>query len=145
PRGFASALVYRLYPATQWLTLNEFHPVALACPFLLFAYWYLDEGRLLPFAIWAALAMTTKEEVGLVVAGMGVWYAVRGRRRAGLAIAGAGLLVSVLAIGVVVPHYNNGGSTFYGRYDAVGGSAGGMAKTLFTHPWTLFEQAFQTR
>ena len=46
-------------------------------PFLLFAYWYLDEGRLLPFAIWATLAMTTKEEVGLVVAGMGVWYAIQ--------------------------------------------------------------------
>ena len=28
--GFA--LVYLLYPATEWLTLNEFHPVALACP-----------------------------------------------------------------------------------------------------------------
>lgn len=143
--GLGFALVYLLYPATQWLTLNEFHPVALACPFLLFAFWYLDEGRLWPFAIWATLAMTTKEEVGLVVAGMGVWYAIRRRPRAGLAIAGAGVLVSALAIGVIVPHYNNGGSTFYGRYDAVGGSAGGMAKTLFTHPWTLLEQAFQSR
>lgn len=143
--GLGFALVYLLYPATQWLTLNEFHPVALACPFLLFAYWYLDERRLLPFALWAVLAMTTKEEVGLVVAGMGIWYAFRRQRRAGLVIAGAGLLVSVIAIGVVVPHYNNGGSSFYGRYDAVGGSAGGMARTLFTHPWTFFEQAFQSR
>ena len=67
----AFALVYLLYPATEWLTLNEFHPVALACPFLLFAFWYLDEDRLLPFAVFAVLAMTTKEEVGLVVAGMG--------------------------------------------------------------------------
>jgi uncharacterized membrane protein len=144
--GLGFGLVYLLYPATEWLTLNEFHPVALACPFLLFAYWYLDQGRLLPFAIWATLAMTTKEEVGLVVAGMGVWYAIQRRPKAGVAIAGAGLLVSALAIGVVVPHFNNGGeSSFYGRYDAVGGSAGGIARTLFTHPWTLFEQAFQSR
>ena len=41
--GFA--LAYLLYPAVQWLTLNEFHPVALATPFLLFALWYLDEGN----------------------------------------------------------------------------------------------------
>jgi uncharacterized membrane protein len=90
--------------------------------------------------------MTTKEEVGLVVAGMGVWYAVERRPRGGAAIAGAGLLVSAIAVAVVVPHFNSGAeSSFYGRYDAIGGSAGGIAKTAVTHPWTLVGQAFQGR
>src|SRR4029079_10306389 len=133
-------------PATEWLTLNEFHPVALACPLLLFAFWYLGEDRLLPFAVFAALAMTTKEEDGLVVAGLGIWYAVRRRARVGAAIAGGGLLVSAIAITVVIPHFNAGAeSSFYGRYDAIGGSAEGIVRTAFTHPWTLFEQAFQHR
>ena len=144
--GLAFGLVYLLYPATEWLTLNEFHPVALACPLLLYAFWYLDEDRLLPFAVFAALAMTTKEEVGLVVAGLGVWFAINRRPRAGIAITGAGLLVSAIAVAVVIPHFNSGAeSSFYGRYDAIGGSAGGIAKTAATHPWTLFEQAFQHR
>jgi uncharacterized membrane protein len=144
--GLGFALVYLLYPATEWLTLNEFHPVALACPLLLFAFWYLDEDRLLAFALLAVAAMTTKEEVGLVVAGLGVWYALRRRPRAGAVIAGTGLLVSALAIAVVIPHFNSGAeSSFYGRYDAIGGSAGGIVKTTFTHPWTLVEQAFQHR
>ena len=43
--GFS--LAYLLFPATDWMTLNEFHPVALACPLLLFAIWYLDEDQLL--------------------------------------------------------------------------------------------------
>ena len=142
--GFA--LVYLLYPATQWLTLNEFHPVALATPFLLFAFWYLDEDRLVPFAIFAVLAMTTKEEIGFVVAGIGIWYAIRRRTRTGTIIAVAGALVSTLAIAVVIPHYNAGAdSAFYGRYDAIGGSAGGIAKTAVTHPWRILEQAFQGR
>src|SRR6185312_1236267 len=116
--GLGFALVYLLYPATEWLTLNEFHPVALACPLLLFAFWYLDEDRLLPFAVLAAVATTTKEEVGLVVAGLGVWYAIRRRAQAGAVIAGAGLLVSAIAIAVVIPHFNAGAeSAFYGRYD----------------------------
>jgi uncharacterized membrane protein len=90
--------------------------------------------------------MTTKEEVGLVVAGLGAWYAVRRRAHVGAAIAGAGLVVSALAIAVVIPHYNAGAeSSFYGRYDAIGGSAGGIVETAFTHPWTLFQQAFQHR
>ncbi|HZO63074.1 MAG TPA: DUF2079 domain-containing protein [Gaiellaceae bacterium] len=144
--GLGFALVYLLYPATEWLTLNEFHPVALSCPLLLFAFWYLDEDRLAAFAVCAVVAMTTKEEVGLVVAGLGVWYAVRRRPRVGVGVAAAGLLVSAIAIAVVVPHFNSGAdSSFYGRYDAIGGSAGGIARTAFTHPWTLFEQAFQHR
>lgn len=139
--GFA--LVYLLYPATEWLTLNEFHPVALACPFLLFAIWYLDEDRLIPFGIFAVLAMTTKEEIGFVVAALGLWYAVRRRWRSGAVIAGAGLLVSALAIAVVIPHYNSGAeSSFYGRYDAIGGSAGGIARTAVTKPWRIVEAAF---
>ena len=142
--GLGFALVYLLYPPTQWLTLNEFHPVALACPFLLFAFWYLDENRLVRFAVFAVLAMTTKEEIGLVVAGMGIWYAIRRRRRPGAVIAGAGALVSAIAITVVIPHYNAGAeSSFYGRYDAIGGSAGGIARTAFTHPWRIIEEAFR--
>jgi uncharacterized membrane protein len=142
--GLAFALGYLLYPATEWLTLNEFHPVALACPLLLFAFWYLDEDRLLPFAVFAVLAVTTKEEIGFVVAGLGVWYAIRRRGRAGVAIAAAGVLVSAIAIAVVIPHYNAGAeSAFYGRYDAIGGSAGGIAKTAVTRPWRIVEEALR--
>jgi uncharacterized membrane protein len=146
--GLAFALVYLLYPATEWTTLNEFHPVALACPLLLFAFWYLDEDRLLRFAVFAALAATTKEEIGLVVAGFGLWYALRrqaGRRgrMVGALIAGTGLVVSVLAISVVVPHFNAGGeSSFYNRYHAVGGSARGIVETAFTHPVRILDQVF---
>ena len=72
----------------QWLTASDFHPVALACPLLLFAWWFLDRRRLLPFALCAAAAIATKEHVGLVVAAMGVWYAVRYRSpRAGGVVA----------------------------------------------------------
>src|SRR5581483_10713459 len=59
--GFA--LAYLLYPATQWLTLNEFHPVAFATPLLLYAFWYLDEDRLVPFALFGLAAICCKEEI----------------------------------------------------------------------------------
>ena len=68
--GLGFALAYLLYPATQWLVLNEFHPVAFACPLLLFAFWYLDEDRLLPFALFSLAAIACKEEIGLVVGGL---------------------------------------------------------------------------
>jgi uncharacterized membrane protein len=137
--GLGFALAYLLYPATQWLTLNEFHPVALACPLLLYAIWYLDEGRLLPFAIFGLLAATTKEEIGLVVAALGIWFAfAHGRRYAGAAIVVTGLAVALVAIEVVIPHFNRAGSSsFFSRYSEVGGSPGGILKTAVTDPWKV--------
>jgi uncharacterized membrane protein len=141
--GIGFALAYLLYPATTWLALNEFHPVALATPALLYAFWYLDEDRLVPFAIFAALAAASKEEVALVVGGYGVWYAVaRGRRLAGAAIAATGLLCSALAIAVVIPHFNGGQSAFEGRYSEVGGSPGGILHTALHDPGLLLRVAF---
>jgi len=143
--GFA--LAYLLYPATGWLTLNEFHPVALATPLLLFAFWFLDEDRFLPFTLCAVAAALCKEEIALVVAGYGVWYAVSKRRwYAGAAIAALGIAWSAIAIGVIIPHFHSAGeSDFYGRYSEVGGSAGGIAKTFFTHPGRIVHAAFGTR
>jgi uncharacterized membrane protein len=143
--GFA--LAYLLYPATGWLTLNEFHPVALATPLLLFAFWYLDNDRLVPFALFAVAAAACKEEIALVVAGFGVWYAISRRRWfEGGAIAALGAAWSAIAIGVVIPHYHaTGESDFYGRYSEVGGSAAGIVKTTFTDPVRILEAAFSTR
>jgi uncharacterized membrane protein len=140
-------LAYLLYPATGWLTLNEFHPVSLATPLLLFAFWYLDNDRLLPFGLCAVAAAACKEEIGLVAAGFGIWYALARRRRlAGMAIAVLGVAWSAIAIGVVIPHYHaTGESDFYGRYSEVGGSAAGIVKTTFTHPLRIAEAAFGTR
>jgi uncharacterized membrane protein len=141
------SLSYLLFPAAEWMTLNEFHPVALACPLLLFAIWYLDKVRLGLFAVFALLAVLTREEIGLVVAGLGIWYAL-GRRRwaAGGAIAAAGIGAALLAIEVVIPHFRHGAaSSFFGRYDAVGGSAGGIVHRAFTDPGKLLSVAFDHR
>jgi uncharacterized membrane protein len=143
--GFAIA--YLMYPATQWLTLSEFHPVALACPLLLYAFWYLDEERLAPFAAFAVLAAATKEEVPLVVAGVGVWYALaHGRRVHGAAIAVAGVAWTAIAVGIVIPHFSDGpGEGFYARYREVGGSPSGIAETLVTSPLEVARVAFDVR
>ncbi len=140
--GFA--LAYLLYPAVQWLTLNEFHPVALACPLLLYAFWYLDEDRLVPFAAFAVLAALTKEEIPLVIAGMGVWYALSRRRLLpGGAIAVLGVAVAAVSVEVVLPHFNDGASSeFYKRYGAIGDSPGEILETAVTRPDRLLRVAF---
>jgi uncharacterized membrane protein len=140
-------LAYLLYPATQWLVLDDFHPVALATPLLLAAIWFLDEHRLLPFAVCAGLACTTKEQVGLTVGALGIWYAVSHRRvRAGLAIAAAGTAAAVVAVAVIVPHFApGGGSPFADRYAAVGSSPAGVLETAVTDPGAIVAEATEQR
>jgi uncharacterized membrane protein len=143
--GFA--LAYLLHPATQWLVLDDFHAVALATPLLLWGFWFLDEDRLLPFAVVALAACLTKEQIGVVVAAMGLWYALRpGRRWAGLAIAGGGLAVTAVAVAVVIPHYSiSGASRFEGRYTTIGGSPHGIVHTAVTDPGTIVAAATHGR
>ena len=116
----ALAFVYLAYAPVQWLTVSDFHAVALATPLLLFAWWHLDEERLWAFALLAGAAMATKEHVGLAVALMGLWYAVRHRRRLeGVAIAIVAGVVALAAVYLVVPHFAvEGSSAFAGRYDS---------------------------
>jgi uncharacterized membrane protein len=134
--GLGFALAYLVYPATTWLALNEFHPGALATPALLFAFWYLDEDRLVPFALFALFAAICREDMPLVLAGYGVWYALaRGRRREGTLIAVASLFWVFAAAVLVIPQFRGGQTPFVGRYSEARAAA-------LHHPWTLFNLAF---
>jgi uncharacterized membrane protein len=144
--GLAFALAYLLYPATEWLVVDDFHPVAFATPLLLTGFWLLDDDRLLAFAAAAGLACLTKEHIGFVVAAMGLWYAISRRRPVGLVIAAAGTAASLIAIAVIVPHFApGGGSPFESRYADVGGSPSGIVRTAITHPTTTLSALTEAR
>jgi uncharacterized membrane protein len=133
------ALAYLVFPATQWNAFTAsggFHAVSFAMPLLLFAIWFLDEGRLLPFALVGILAATTKEQMPLVVGCLGIWYGVSKRRPfVGGGIFLAGLTLTALNFFVLIPHFTPPGvHPFQDRYAAVGGSPGGVLQTLLTDP-----------
>ena len=130
------ALGYLAYPWVVTSAAASIHPVTFAVPLFLYCIWFLDSDRLIPFAICAVLAMSTGELMGVPVLGLGLWYALaRGRRRAGAAIAFAGLLWTLVCIYVVIPAASDGaGSRYYGFYDEIGGSPQGVISTLVTDP-----------
>ena len=129
------ALAYLSYPWLAWSAIGAIHPVTFAIPLLLYCVWFLDTGRLGLFALFAVLAMSTGELMGLPIAGLGLWYAVgRGERAAGSVIAAAGAVWTVLALFVVVPAFRGESSVFYGFYDEIGGSPQGVVRTLLTDP-----------
>ena len=123
-----------LYPALGFAVLDELHPVVLSAPLLLFAFLYLEEDRwktALPFLLLAALC---KEEVPLVLAAMGLYFALRKRSWRPLLLTAAALAYFALAVWVVIPHYNAAGTPFADRYADYGDSTGQMARTALLHP-----------
>jgi uncharacterized membrane protein len=136
------AFAYLLYPATQFNTFTiavGFHAVSLAVPLLLFAIWFLDGERLVPFSIAAALAITCKEEIAATIGCLGIWYAVRkGHRLVGAAMCVTGFAISAFEFAVVIPHYAKGGiDPFTYRYAAVGSTPGGILHKAITDPGAI--------
>ena len=138
------ALGYLAYPWVATSAYAAIHPVTFAIPFFLFCIWFLDSGRLVPFAIFAALAMSTGELMGLPVAALGIWFAfARARRLAGALIVLAGVAWTFFAIYVVVPRFSGEDSIFYGFYDHVGGSPQGLVRLLVDDPGAVLGALFE--
>jgi uncharacterized membrane protein len=136
------SFAYLLYPATQCNALGiheSVHSVSIAIPLVLFAIWFLDEERLVLFAVFALLAATTKEEIAASVGCLGLWYAVRHKRwGVGLLIFGLGMAISLVNFLVIIPHFSPSGvNPFAGRYDKVGDSPQGILHTAVTDPVTF--------
>jgi uncharacterized membrane protein len=141
------ALVYLLCPLTQWNAFWDFHPVSLAVPLILYAIWFLDEGRLVPFALFALLAAASKEQIPLAVGCLGIWYGwTRRRPVVGTLVFGLGLSATLADVLVVMPHFAVPGvHPLADRYAAVGGTPAGIAHTALTDPGHLMAVAFTPR
>jgi uncharacterized membrane protein len=58
----------------------------------------------------------------------------------------AGVAVALIAIEVVIPHFNRAGtSSFFTRYSEVGSTPGGIVHTALTDPWQIVQTAFTGR
>lgn len=101
----------------------DFHEVAFAVPLLACSLSALGTGRPRAAVWWALPLLLVKEDLGLTVAAIGLVIAGRGDRKLGHLTAGAGVAGSLLAVLVILPAFNPGGSYAYWSY--LGGSDGG--------------------
>ncbi len=113
--GLVVAFAYLAYPAMQWAATWQFHPETLAAGFLALAALAADRQRWRPMAWFLVLALLCKEDVGLVVAGLGVLLALSGERRVGRWVAISGLAWFVLATFVLMPLISGHGSPYFAQ------------------------------
>lgn len=135
--GLGVATAYLLFPAVHFVTLAEFHPIAVATPLLGFAAYALLVRRYRAFFLCFALAFLVKEEIGLILAGVGPFLIlVRRRIRLGIALSAIGILLTWLLLYVVIPGlaHPGYGYTFAHRYDYLGENVTDIVIHLVAHP-----------
>jgi len=140
--AFFMALALLLYPPLQYAVLNEFHPVTLAIPLLLFAFLFIEERRWWWAAPFLVLAALCKEEIPLVIAVMGAYFALRQRSWRPLILTALAAAYFVVAVKVVLPHFSPGGSPFLTRYADLGSSVGGIGANVLLKPGVTLRHVF---
>jgi uncharacterized membrane protein len=151
------SFAYVMYPPLQFSNLFEFHAVVLATPLILFmVYWYFEKKFAL-MALCAALALFSKEQVGLTVGFFGIFVILRGyliRHRDGIAQLkkvlpwGAALLVVgiawfVLSMMVIIPHFRSGTHFAIGYFGDFGESTKDIFIGLLKNPVKVISLIFR--
>ena len=143
----ACAAAYLLYPAIGYVALFEFHPEALAPAALLFAFDSALAGRTARTLLFAALAITCREDVALVVLGMAThaWFS-RHPRRMVLAPVLTGLAAASLFVsfGVLRPLFLSGQAEYAGMYATWGTSPLEIADNVLRNPIAAMRTLFET-
>ena len=117
----------------------DFHEVAFAPLLIAIALERLQAGRLRTALIALTALLLVKEDMGLLVAGIGIYLAVarprvvRRQLLVGCILIVAGLLDTVIATYVLIPAFG-GRSDYYWAYTALGANGQQAVGHLITHP-----------
>ena len=137
--AYLVSVAYALsWPIAAALNFN-FHEVAFAPALTAVALERLQAGRLRTALIALAALLLVKEDMGLLVAGIGLYLLVARpgvvprQRLVAAAIIVAGIADTVLATYVLIPAFG-GRSDYYWAYTSLGSNAGQAAWHLLTHP-----------
>ncbi|GMQ92826.1 MAG: hypothetical protein BMS9Abin12_0303 [Acidimicrobiia bacterium] len=123
-------------PAVQWQVRDSFHPEVLVVPLVVGAFALLQRDR----DVWAitliAVALTAKEDVGLLIVPLGLAIAYfLGKRRTGWLIAALGLGAFLLNFLVLLPAWSPTGELLYSyRYAQFGTTPVDVVVGLLTSP-----------
>jgi len=136
------ALAYLLFTPTVYVIAIDFHDIVLAAPLLSFAAYFMLKDNVRRFALFAFPALLVKEDVGLVVAALGVyWLVARRRWSLGAGTVTLGLAWVIIATKLVIPSFNPEGQYYYlGRYASLGSSPEEILLSFFLKPGQTLAQ-----
>jgi uncharacterized membrane protein len=141
-----AAWAFLLNPYIQWLNRVQFHPDAFAVPLVFLTFYFAIRKRWAWFFVMAALLMLVKEDVPLLVLGLGVWITFVLDRRVGVKTTALAALWLFTNLRILLPALSETGS-LNGYISAhvsriPFGGMGGFLKALVTRPWRVVAHLF---
>lgn len=104
--GYAVGTAYGVSWGLQAAVDFDFHEIAFAVPLIAFSLVAVVEQRFRHAVLWALPLVLVKEDLGFVVAGIGVVIALRGKRLIGAALGVFGIAATLIEIGILIPAIN---------------------------------------
>ncbi len=150
--GLTFAVAYLMYAPVQWITSANFHPEALVVTPLLFAWFFARRRSWGWYFVALALALSTREDVALLVFMLGFVLAVlywrsdaRRDLYAALGTMFIGFAWYLICTQLVIPYFNDGRQAFYLEYfyGSYGGTFPEIAQTMARHPDQLVRDVTQ--
>ena len=135
PLALVAVVAYLFHPALSWTALENFHPDSFLAPLIALAVWSALSTRWGWFVAAVIGILATKEDAALVVAGLGVWVALRIDRRRGIVTAVVSVWVMALLLWAVMPAIN--GVPFRNEWRLPFGGWSGLFTTALTRPHEL--------
>ncbi len=141
-QAYCVAGVYALaWPVAETIAF-DFHEMAFTPVLSMLMLERHDAGRRRWSALAAVALLLVKEDMGLLVAGFGIYLLTRrADRREGVVFVVAGLVWTWLAARVLIPAFG-GAADYYWAYDALGRDLPHAAGHALTHPWDAVRLLF---
>jgi uncharacterized membrane protein len=116
----------------------DFHEIAFATPLAALAIDALDRRDDRKLMIWCGLLLLVREDMGLLVALIGVLVLAqrRGKGRLAVGMIAVGVGMYLLTTGVIIPHFASGHRFAYGnQFGSLGPTVPAAMTNIVTHPW----------
>jgi uncharacterized membrane protein len=131
--AYAVAAAYALSLPIMAAVTFDFHEVAFVPVLTAVMAERFQAGRRWPAIAAAVALLLVKEDMGLLVAGYGVYLLLTRRRWTGLGFVAGGLAATWLTSHQLIPAFG-GSATFYWAYGQFGPTVGSAAGNIATHP-----------
>lgn len=151
--AFFFAAAYLFYPPLQLSNHFDFHAVVLATPLLLGVYYFFIKKNYLASSVCMALALLSKEQVGLTLFFFGIFMFLQTRKAAlkekkklilfSLLTSCISIVWFALSMKVIIPYFRSESHFALKYFGDFGDSAGSIFTGLIKNPTLILQYIFR--
>ena len=136
-------IVYSVYSAVHAVNLAGFHLEALALPLLMCAVYAGFTEKTARYWIFIVVALLTRADLGIAIAGLGLFWLMEGRKKIGFQTLSLGFAWTTILILGIQPLYNAGHYPHVEAFSDYGhGNPFAIVWGIIIHPWTFVTELF---